>query len=233
MTYPGAPIVHFVPRSENTKTGPIAVSMTEQSSCPRTCPFADNGCYAAYGRTLLHWKKVPERGTPWPDFIHRLRRLNQNDFFRHNVAGDLPHIGGYLIHELVINLSRAVRRLRAAWTYTHHELNAHNLAIIRAVIANGLVINVSCEDTRTAALNALRGLPTVCVVPPEAPTCFRMEGVTFVQCPATIKENINCNNCGGPRGIPLCARSDRKVVVTFPAHGTGRRKAAEIARRAA
>ena len=227
------PIVHFIPVSGNAKTGPIAVSMTERSSCPPTCPFKGAGCYASYGRTLQHWNKVPERGTPWYDFIHRLHRLNQADLFRHNVAGDLPHAGGYLIHELVVNLSRAVRHLRAAWTYTHHRLNSHNLAIIREAIANGFVINVSCEDTRTAALNALRGLPTVCVVPPEAPACFREEGVTFVQCPATLREDINCRNCGGPRGIPLCARSDRKVVVTFPAHGAGRKKAAAIARKVA
>ena len=227
------PLVHFVPVSGNGKTGPIAVSMTEQSSCPTTCAFAGAGCYAAYGHNLLHWKKVPERGTPWSDFIHRLRRLGPMDMFRHNVAGDLPHAGGYLIPELVNELARVAGHLRAAWTYTHHRLNSHNLAIIREAIANGLVINVSCEDTHIAALNALRGLPPVCVVPPEAPTCFREEGVTFVQCPATLREDINCRNCGGPRGIPLCARSDRKVVVTFPAHGPGRKKAAEVARGAA
>jgi hypothetical protein len=227
------PLVHFIPNSANGKTGPVAVSITEQSSCPPTCPLKDNGCYAAYGRSLLHWKKVPERGSPWSDFIHRLRRLGPMDMFRHNVAGDLPHAGGYLIPELVNELARVAGHLRAAWTYTHHKLNAHNLSIIRVAIAYGFTVNVSCEDTHTAALNALRGLPTVCVVPPEAPSCFREEGVTFVQCPATLRDDINCKNCGGPRGIPLCARSDRKVVVTFPAHGPGRKKAAEVARAAA
>jgi hypothetical protein len=227
------PLVHFVPVSGNAKTGPIAVSMTERSSCPSTCVFKDAGCYAAYGRTLLHWKKIPERGTPWKDFIHRLRRLNQNDFFRHNVAGDLPHAGGYLIPELVNELARVAGHLRAAWTYTHHKLNAHNLSVIRVANAYGFTINISCEDTHIAALNALRRLPTVCVVPPEAPACFREEGVTFVQCPATLRDDINCKNCGGPRGIPLCARSDRRVVVTFPAHGSGRKKAAALARGAA
>jgi len=224
------PLVHFVPVSSNAKTGPIAVSMTEESSCPPTCPFKANGCYAEYGRTLLHWSKVPERGIPWPDFIHRLRRLTSSAMFRHDVAGDLPHAGGYLIQELVFTLARVSAHLRASWTYTHHKLNSHNLSIIREAIEIGFTVNVSCEDTHIAALNVLRGLPTVCVVPPEAPSCFREEGVTFVQCPATLRDNINCRNCGGPRGIPLCARADRRVVVTFPAHGSGRKKAAALTR---
>jgi hypothetical protein len=227
------PIVHFVRRSGNNKTGDIAISMTEQSSCAPDCPLKGTGCYGEYGRTLLHWGKVPERGIPFSAFVKEVSRLAEWEMFRNNVVGDLPHILGNLIPKPVADLTRAVRRLRAAWTYTHHRLNSHNLAIIREAIANGFTINVSCEDTHTAALNFLRGLPTVCVVPPEAPSCFREEGVTFVQCPATLRDDINCKNCGGPRGIPLCARSDRKVVVTFPAHGPGRKKAATLARGAA
>lgn len=227
------PLVHFVRYSSNRKTGKIPISMTEQSSCAPDCPLKGTGCYGEYGHSLLHWLKVPERGIPFSSFIKEVSRLPEWEMFRNNVVGDLPHTFGYLIPELVVNLSRAVRHLRAAWTYTHHRLNSHNLAIIREAIANGFTINVSCEDTHTAALNALRGLPTVCVVPPEAPSCFREEGVTFVQCPATLRDDINCKNCGGPRGIPLCARPDRKVVVTFPTHGPGRKKAAALARGAA
>lgn len=227
------PIVHLVPVSGNGKTGPIAVSMTEQSSCPETCGFKGNGCYAAYGHTLLHWRKVPERGLPWRDFIRALRQLPQHTFFRHNVAGDLPHAHGYLIPERVIELARVAAHFAASWTYTHHRLNKHNLDIIREAIAYGFTINVSCEDPHTAALNHLRGLPTVCAVPGETPPCFRAEGVTFVQCPATLRDDINCKNCGGARGIPLCARSDRSCVVTFPVHGPGRRKAEAVTRAAA
>jgi hypothetical protein len=227
------PLVHFIPVSRNSKTGPIAVSMTESSSCPQTCPFINSGCYASYGRTLLHWRKVPERGLPWSTFIAAVSRLNHAGMFRHNVAGDLPHIAGYISDNLVMPLAQTAGMLAASWTYTHHKLHRHNLAVIRKSIAYGFTINVSCESTHVAALNALRGLPTVCVVPPEAPTCFREEGVTFVQCPATWRDDINCQNCGGPRGKPLCARADRKVVVTFPAHGPGRNKAAAVARTSA
>lgn len=233
MTTPTEPRVHLVPVSGNTKTGPISVSMTEESSCPPTCAFKGNGCYAAYGRTLLHWRKVPERGAPWPDFIRALRALPQRTFFRHNVAGDLPHFNGYLDVRKVIELARVAAYFAASWTYTHHKLNAHNLTVIRGAIDFGFIINVSCESTHVAALNHLRGLPTVCAVPRDAPTCFREEGVTFVQCPATLRDDINCQNCGGRRGIPLCARADRSCVVTFPAHGPARSKAEAVVRAAA
>ena len=106
------PRVHLVPVSGNGKTGPISVSMTEESSCPTTCAFKGNGCYAAYGRTLLHWRKVPERGVPWREFLRALRKLPKTTFFRHNVAGDLPHVHGYLDPPLVIELARVAPRNR-------------------------------------------------------------------------------------------------------------------------
>ena len=50
--------------------------------------------------------------------------------------------------------------------------------------------------------------------------------VTFIQCPATMEgSKIGCNNCGGSRGA-LCTRKDRDYVVTFPAHGSGKKSIA-------
>ena len=49
------------------------------------------------------------------------------------------------------------------------------------------------------------------------------KGRKLVVCPATYRDEVSCKTCG------LCQKSNRKSIVTFPAHGTSRRKADAIA----
>ena len=69
-----------------------------------------------------------------------------------------------------------------------------------------------------------QGIPAVCVVPTDAPAVFHHESVRFVACPAchslpSSRKRIQCINCGGRFGLPLCAQADRGFVISFPAHG--------------
>jgi hypothetical protein len=46
----------------------------------------------------------------------------------------------------------------------------------------------------------------------------------FMGCPAcrfdpSGRKRIQCINCGGRFGLPLCAQAGREYVITFPAHG--------------
>lgn len=209
-------------RSSNDKTGPIAVSTTARPSCPATCPLAgDGGCYAEAGYyTRLHWDAVTagDRGLPEPDYISAVSRLRPGSKLRHNVAGDLWHTAGRIQADLLRRLADATRHLSAAWTYTHHLRTPANLAAIRSALRRGFTVNLSTESRTEAARYARRGYPTVCVVPEDAPPVFTHRGVKFRQCPATFDGSpTQCATCGG--GIPLCARSDRDFVITFPAHG--------------
>ena len=122
--------------------------------------------------------------------------------FRHCVASDQwPEPGDPLRIDqaLLLQLARATRHLRAAWYFTHFPMGPENQAALR------------------------QGLPTVCVVPSDAPAVFRHEGVRFVACPASRRgrggRKIQCISCGGRFGLPLCAQPDRQFVITFPAHG--------------
>ena len=49
----------------------------------------------------------------------------------------------------------------------------------------------------------------------------KKNNLTIVQCPATIDPEKHCATCG------LCWQKDRKVVVAFPVHGNGKKKAKE------
>jgi len=222
--------------SSNGKTGNIAVSTTSRESCPTICPFiGDQGCYAEAGYyTKLHWDRVTSgtRGVPPLQFIKAVHKLPGNEIFRHNVAGDLwsmetnPSIMDF---ELVKKLSKAASHLYAAWTYTHYELDGTvgliNRSIIKSAEKHRFIINASTESLDVAAQRHKDGLMTTVVQPAGLSTSFRHNGVSFVQCPATLpNSDVTCRTCGGRFGKPLCA-TVRNVVVVFPAHGSRKSKA--------
>ena len=122
---------------------------------------------------------------------------------------------------LLLQLARATRHLRAAWSFTHFPMGPENQAAVRLAAAKGLVLNASTESRSVAAGLQRQGIPAVCVVPPDAPAVFRHQGVRFVACPASRRgsdgRKIQCISCGGRFGLPLCAQADRPFVIAFPA----------------
>ncbi|MCT0230960.1 hypothetical protein KQ306_08870 [Synechococcus sp. CS-1324] len=143
--------------------------------------------------------------------------------FRHCVAGDQwpdPADPLRIDQALLLQLARATRHLRAAWSYTHFPLGPENQATVRLAAAKGLVVNASTESRSVAAGLQRQGIPAVCVVPTEWPAVFRHQGVRFVACPANRGgRKVQCISCGGRFGLPLCAQGDRGFVITFPSHG--------------
>src|SRR5210317_1974689 len=88
---------HLTRSSSNVKTGPIPVSTSSRATCPPTCPFLENGCYAHAGYyTRLHWDAVTrgERGLPMAEFFREISLLPDGQLWRSNVAGDLTHTMG-------------------------------------------------------------------------------------------------------------------------------------------
>src|SRR3989304_33961 len=87
---------YFVRKSENSKTGPIPITYTEENSCPDNCPLKskDNksGCYAKAGfYTQRVWiNLLKETGYNIEEFGQKIMALPKNQIWRHNVGGDLP-----------------------------------------------------------------------------------------------------------------------------------------------
>lgn len=220
---------HVTRISSNKKTGPIPVTTTDKNSCPTTCPLYDAGCYAKSGPLALHWSKVSDsdekRSIDESEFLSIIKGLPKNQLWRHNQAGDLPHVSGYIEETFVNKLVKASKGKRG-FTYTHHELNKpHNLKMVQIANAAGFTVNHSADNVQGAvkAYKALSGVPVVTLLPMDAPNVQTVEGVKVVACPAEKNPEMNCANCA------LCAIADREYIIGFRVHGTQKKKANIIA----
>ena len=144
--------VSLTERSSNKKTGPIPTSTTERASCPTTCSFYEKGCYAKSGPQNLHWMKISkkERGTNWVDFCKTVRKFTKGQLWRHNVSGDIPHVMGYIVEDLLNMLVKANRGKRG-YTYSHHDTKSgDNLKLLLEANRQGFTINASTESLEAA-----------------------------------------------------------------------------------
>lgn len=219
--------VHLTQKSSNKKTGPIPVSTSTFNWCPDVCPFKRNGCYADGGPQAIHWRKVTagERGLPWADFLAAIQALPAGQLWRHNVSGDLPGTDGRLDSDMVAGLV-AANEGRRGFTYTHYAPTPHNLAIIATANRRGFTVNLSANNLQHADQLADTGAGPVTVVLPadQQENTTTPAGRRVVVCPAVTRDNVSCATC------KLCAVRDRAVIVGFPAHGSGKRKADAVAK---
>jgi hypothetical protein len=224
--------VHLSVKSRNVKTGPIPVSTSEAKTCPPACPFkAGNGCYAELGHVGMFWRKVDrgDAGNEWDLFTKQIAALPEGTLWRHNQAGDLPGDGNKIDAKALAKLVTA-NVGRKGFTYTHKPIdNATNRAAIKQANARGFTVNLSGNNLPHADTLADSGLAPVVVVLPSDVEGNRKDletpaGRKVVVCPATYREDVNCQSCG------LCAVRDRKVIVGFPAHGVSSKRVDKVAR---
>ena len=219
---------HITPKSKNAKVGKMAVTTSTATTCPTSCPFKSNGCYADSGPLKLHWDKVTkgDRGDDWSTFISKIKDLPTGSKWRHNQAGDLPGDMEKLDNEKCIELAKANKGKRG-FTYTHYDVldNFQNAITVNIMNHLGFTVNVSANNLEHAdKLCDLDIAPVATVLPIEQTTnTVTPKGRKVVVCPATYKDDVSCASC------MLCEKWDRNVVVGFPAHGTSKKKAAAIA----
>ena len=206
----------------------MAVTTSTATTCPSACPFKDNGCYAESGPLKLHWLKVTkgERGDDWSTFLDKIKELPAGSKWRHNQAGDLPGDTQNLDDVKCVELAKANEGKRG-FTYTHYDVldNLQNAITVNIMNHLGFTVNVSANNLRHAdKLCDLNIAPVATVLPIEQTTnTVTPKGRKVVVCPATYKDDVSCADC------MLCEKRDRKVIVGFPAHGTSKKRAAEIA----
>ena len=219
---------HITPKSKNAKIGKMAATTSTATTCPTACPFKDNGCYAESGPLKLHWLKVTkgERGDDWSTFLDKIKELPAGSKWRHNQAGDLPGDTQDLDSTKCVDLAKANDGKRG-FTYTHYDVldNFQNAITVNMMNHLGFTVNVSANNLEHAdQLCDLDIAPVATVLPIEQTTnTVTPKGRKVVVCPATYKDDVSCADC------MLCEKRDRKVIVGFPAHGTGKKKASAIA----
>jgi hypothetical protein len=221
---------HLTTQSNNVKTGPIPVSTSSQRTCPPSCPFKGNGCYAGQAPLVFHWSKVTsgQRGTPFASFLRSIESLPPNQLWRHNQAGDLPGIGNRIDRDKLVSLASANKNKRG-FTYTHKpciatagvpsSVSRANLTSVRQASRLGFTINLSGNSLAHADRLAKTGLPVATVVPSDSPSRFTTPaGNRVVICPAQRSDTITCSTCG------LCAKSNRGIIIGFLPHGNGAKR---------
>ena len=249
--------VNLTLKSRNQKVGKVPVSTSGKGTCPDTCPMKASGaCYASGGPLALFWDKVTnnEAGTNYDRFLQQVKELPEGQFWRHNQAGDLqpsPQFADTIDAPKLVDLVEA-NRGKCGFTFTHYSPidNMVNEFAIYAANQNGFTINLSGNTPEHAdQLAATNCGPVVSVLPLEYQRKGKGKEFTesldeykarlatlpqttpggrkLVVCPATYRENTNCNDCR------LCQKANRKTVVGFPSHGRSKRKADAIARGAA
>jgi len=218
--------VQFVPKSANSKIGTIPCTTSARSTCPAACPLSGkNGCYAEGYFTKMNWEKVSsgERGTDWKGFLESIEGLKPNTLWRHNVAGDLQGSANVIDSDKLHQLAVANTGKRG-FTYTHYPATKPNLDAIRKAGKLGFTINLSANNVDHALRLRKHGLPIASVVPIDHGNKTRtIDGLKFITCPATYRDNVTCKTC------KLCSIPNRTAVIAFPAHGTRAKNANIIA----
>lgn len=215
--------VQLTLKSGNAKVGPIPVSITSEDSCPTTCPLRGAGCYAESGFISWAWAKVSDGrwGGNWQTFVKRIKALPDGQLWRHNQAGDLPRKGrkiqtGYLTSLVNANIGKR------GFTYTHHDMSvAANRDAVKNANDKGFTVNLSANNLAQADVYKALGIaPVVTILPINQMTnTVTPNGTTVVICPAITCDNVTCESC------KLCQWKDRDVIIGFPAHGGGKKKA--------
>lgn len=208
----------FTPKSSNVKTGPIPTTMTERKSCPLTCPLRENGCYADNFPLSLHWDRVAEKGINLDALLEKIKALPKGQLWRHNVAGDFPHINGKIERQAFWDFVMASGHTNPI-IYSHHKLNPNNKLMFRLARNNGVNINASCESV-TDAIKAIDSGINAVFVGRENTQTHKVGDTTIVTCPAQLREDVTCSSCG------LCARDrvGQRVAIQFIPHGTKAKK---------
>ena len=220
-------MVHLTPKSGNAKTGPIPVSTTEKQSCPANCTLKNNGCYAESGPLNIHWTKISEgsRGADWTTFCDTIAKLPLGQTWRHNQAGDLPHMGdNATIDTVKVKMLVSANTGKNGFTYTHFPMdNADNRDIIKYSNDNGFIVNLSAENLDQAdSMVSLDIAPVVTIIPEGMEKKFLTpNGNTVITCPATYKDNVSCATC------KFCSIK-RKTIIAFPVHGISKKKAHKV-----
>lgn len=228
-------LYYVTEKSANRKTGPIPVVTSSYNSCPDSCPFKENGCYADGGPLKLHWDLVStgERGYDFEELLFCLEELAKKKRGRIRLwqAGDMPGINKRINVRQTRQLVAALQGFDDVFGFTHKPLRGTNLDIVRYCNENNVAINLSANNLSHAdELSELDAGPVSVTLPHdvEEKKIFTPNGRRVIICPAVLNDHVSCATCGGKRGS-LCGRTDRNFIIGFPAHGFRKRAASEVA----
>jgi hypothetical protein len=212
-----------VETSTNAKLGPVSATYASQASCPRSCPWMGQGCYAEHGLVGYQTRRLNRSALRGALRIaeaeaRAIDTLTGDRLLRLHVVGDARTDAA--ARELGAAADRytrrgnAPRRGRKVWTYTHSWRD-----VARESWGESVSVLASVETVRDAQEAMAAGYAAAVVVAAfEREGAYRIDGVTVVPCPHQTR-GVTCRDCG------MC-RDDQRLrsaglVIAFQAHGSG------------
>jgi len=229
-------------KSNNHKTGKMPVSTSPMQSCPETCPFRGRGCYGNYGPMLAWWRRCSQNTnsttSEYQKFIDQVTEIPDGQVWRHNQAGDLLSKDGETIDTFAALSLVTANKYKDGYTYTHYgvvrqkdtceKAAGKNRTIIEIMNRMGFTVNISCNSLAHADRVVESGInaPITVMVPEQVmkdgTKRFKTPaGNTVMMCP-NVTKGITCVEC------MLCMKPKRKVIIAFPCHGSGKKRAEEV-----
>ena len=217
---------HFVKKSGNKKTGFMPVTYNSRLSCPDSCMFKNNGCYADNFHTRLNWDKVTsgERGGTFKELLNNIKALKPGTIWRACVAGDIPSNNKGEISRTYIKGITVANQGKKGYTYTHNRLDiGENISLLKTANKQGFTVNISIESEAAADNAVLNNLPAVIVVKSteKRRSWYTKNKNKILVCPAQTS-GVNCIDC------QLCQSRPKNLIIAFKAHGNQAKKIAKI-----
>jgi hypothetical protein len=207
-------------KSGNRKIGNISSTTVTLKTCPNSCPFKDNGCYAQSSFVGMHVSKLNKTTSTPLELANEeaiaINSLSGKRDLRLHVAGDCT------TNKIAGIVSGAAEKYKTkhnkkVYTYTHAWRNVDRSSW------NSVSVLASTETTHDAKIAISKGYGASIVVSSHKDTKAYMEdGLKLLPCPQQIKDSVTCETC------KLCMNDtylrDNKVVIAFASHGTGAKK---------
>lgn len=211
--------VYAVEKTANAKLGSVSATYVAQQTCPDSCVFRGQGCFAENGFVGGNLVKPLNRGVATAMTRVEIARqeadmidgLSGERDLRLHVVGDSATVEGT---RLLASAARrySSRHARFVWSYTH------SWRWLPRKDWGSISVLASCESTADIAAARRRGYATAIVVPEHTTKRLYRDGRTkILPCPEQTT-GVSCADCR------LCMRDDflrdSGVTIAFAAHGS-------------
>ena len=205
------------------KANKCSATYASQSSCPTDCAFLNSGCYAETGNASYTTRRLNAAEETDPIKIAKIEaaeigKLRGKYDLRVHVVGDSrTNKSAEIVGQAMVDYEN--KSGKSAWTYTHAWKR------VKASSWRGANAIASCETPEDVQRAHKLGYATSIVVDKledKSGKVYRKDGIKYLPC---LKESrgIPCVECG------ICFNTKTlrklKLTITFPAHGTSKKKA--------
>lgn len=221
--------VAVVAVSENRKTGPVSATWASQSTCPSSCPFMGDGCYAETGPSgtvtrRLNRSKVRSVVRLAQEEADGIDSLPADRDLRLHVVGDCTtEAATEIVAEACRRyLDRHDHRVSQGmaesgamvWGYTHAWRDV-------PAAAWGVVSILASVERPADARAAMEAGYAVAIVVAEHPfeKTYSHHGITVIPCPYETR-GVQCVDCRLCMDAPRLL--EKGVCIGFAAHGAKR-----------